>query len=213
MKLVNKLLLSAVVALSALSAQAIDRTKIVDDANDVAPLMIGQKAPDVTLFSSEGEPLQLLEKVSEKPTVVLFYRGGWCPFCNAQLSQIQEIESDLTKMGYQLLAISPDTPSALKKTSSDKSLDYQLISDFQLQATRGFGLAFHIPKQYSDKIESKGSKTARLAGDDKSTLPVPAVFILDKDGIIQFQYVNPNYKVRISPELLLTAAKLALENK
>lgn len=211
MQYLLKLCVATLLAVSAMAVNAIDRTQVVDDPNDVAPLLIGQKAPDITLFDSEGAPFKLLEKVSEQQTILLFYRGGWCPFCNAQLSQVQQIEEDLRAMGYQLLAISPDTPSALAKTSKDKALDYQLISDFQLEATRKFGLAFHIPNEYREKIESIGGKTARLAGDDKSTLPVPAVFILDQEGVIQFQYANPNYKVRIEPELLLTAARLAAE--
>ncbi|AOE50409.1 peroxiredoxin-like family protein [Kangiella sediminilitoris] len=213
MKLFSKLCLMLVMLVSAKLVSAIDRTQVVDDPNDVSPLLIGQAAPDIMLFDSEGAPFSLLEKISKQPTIIVFYRGGWCPFCNAQLSQLQDIQDELKDLGYQLLAISPDTPSELNKTSKDRELDYQLISDFQLKATRQFGLAFHIPNDYRDKVESIGGKTVRLAGDDKSTLPVPAVFVFDKDGIIQFQYANPNYKVRIEPELLLTAAKLALEKQ
>ena len=213
MKRLLQLTALTLMALLSFSALALDRTKVVDDPNNVSPLMIGQDAPEIILFSSDGKPFNLREKIAQKPTVLLFYRGGWCPFCNAQLSQIQEIEDDLSDLGYQLLAISPDTPSALQKTSEDKELSYELISDYQLKATREFGLAFHISEDYNQKVKSIGGKTARLAGDDKSTLPVPAVYIFDTDGMIQFQYANPNYKVRIKPELLLTAAKLALEEK
>ncbi|MBV35480.1 MAG: redoxin [Rickettsiales bacterium] len=213
MKRILQLTLFILVSSLSVGALALDRTNVVDDPNDVSPLMIGQNAPEMMLFTSDGTPFSLQEKISQKPTILLFYRGGWCPFCNAQLSQIQEIEDDVAAMGYQLLAISPDTPSALQKTSKDRKLGYELISDYQLKASRQFGLAFHISDEYNQKVKSIGGKTARLAGDDKSTLPVPAVFILDTDGVIQFQYVNPNYKVRIKPELLLTAAKLALEDK
>ncbi|GAA0199740.1 peroxiredoxin-like family protein [Kangiella japonica] len=211
MKRVLQIILFILTGTLSVGALALDRTQVVDDPNNVSPLLIGQSAPEMMLFTSEGAPFSLRKKLAQKPTILLFYRGGWCPFCNAQLSQIQEVEDEISAMGYQLLAISPDTPSALQKTSKDKNLGYELISDYQLKATRQFGLAFHISDEYNQKVKSIGGKTARLAGDDKSTLPVPAVFILDTDGVIQFQYVNPNYKVRIKPELLLTAAKLALE--
>lgn len=213
MKRISQLALFILIGSLSVGVLALDRTQVADDPNHVSPLLIGQSVPEMMLFSSDGKPFSLQEKLSKKPTILLFYRGGWCPFCNAQLSQIQEIEEDIVAMGYQLLAISPDTPSALQKTSKDKKLGYELISDYQLKATREFGLAFHITDEYSRKVKSIGGKTARLAGDDRSTLPVPAVFILDTDGVIQFQYVNPNYKVRIKPELLLTAAKLALGDK
>lgn len=193
------------------SVLALDRTAIADDANHVTPLLIGQQAPDIYLWNTEGKPFRLLEKVKKKPTILLFYRGGWCPFCNAQLSQIQEIESELVTMGYQLLAISPDTPDELVQSSETRKLSYELISDFQLEATRGFGLAFHIGDDYANKIEELGGKAVKAEGDIQSALPVPAVFILDQDGVIKFEYINPNYKVRIEPELLLAAAKVALE--
>lgn len=188
-----------------------DRTEIVENASEVSPILIGETIPNVTLFDVNGAPLNLLEIAKAKPTIVLFYRGGWCPFCNAQLSQIQAIESDIEKLGYQLLAISPDTPDALKKSSKGKELGYQLISDFNLEAVRQFGLGFYIPKNYSDRIQSVGGETQSLKGDERSILPVPAVFILDTKGVIQFEYVNPNFKVRIKPELLLDAAMYALE--
>ncbi len=188
-----------------------DRTIIVEDAAQVSPILIGETVPAVTLFDAKGTPFNLLEKAAEKPTILLFYRGGWCPFCNAQLSQIQKVEKQIRDLGYQLIAISPDTPDALKMAMSDKELDYQLASDFNLDAIRQFGLGFYIPKSYSDRVASVGGKTQSLEGDDRSILPVPAVFILDQKGVIQFEYVNPNFRVRIKPELLLDAARYALE--
>ncbi len=209
----NLFIIIALLSLSLFSVNvnALDRTKVAEKASDVAPLLIGETIPDITLFSSEGAPLNLRQKVAEKPTILLFYRGGWCPFCNAQLSQIQMAEEEIRKLGYQLIAISPDTPDALKKSISERELDYQLVSDFALQATRQFGLAFYIPKNYSDKISKHGGKTQSLDGDERSILPVPAVFILDQKGVIQFEYVNPNFKVRVKPQLLIDAARYALE--
>ncbi|NVK21072.1 MAG: AhpC/TSA family protein [Kangiellaceae bacterium] len=189
------------------------KNTIATDANLVSPLLIGQQIPDVTLWTPQGKPFALKDAVARKPTILLFYRGGWCPFCNAQLSQIQMIEKDLSQLGYQLLAISPDTPDALQMTSRDKDLSYQLISDFQLAASIGFGLAFNISDEYAEKMRGVGGTPVRALGDDKSTLPVPAVFIVDQKGIIQFEYINPNYKVRIEPELLLTAAKITINKQ
>ncbi len=190
--------------------KAIDRTQIAEKASDVAPILIGETIPDVTLFSPEGKPLNLKQEVAKKPTILLFYRGGWCPFCNAQLSQIQQVEAKIKDLGYQLIAISPDTPDALKKSIKERELDYQLASDFNLQATRQFGLAFYISKKYNDKVKSIGGKTQKLEGDERSILPVPAVFILDQEGVIQFEYVNPNFRVRVNPQLLIDAARYAL---
>ncbi len=211
MKILINLLIGITLMLANISTEALDRTIIAEDASKVAPILIGETIPDVTLFNAKGTPVRLLEEAAKQPTILLFYRGGWCPFCNAQLSQIQEVEGKIKELGYQLLAISPDTPDALKMSMKERELDYQLISDFNLQATRQFGLGFYIPKKYSDLIAKHGGKTQALESDERSILPVPAVFILDKEGVIKFEYVNPNFKVRIQPELLLKAAELALE--
>ena len=215
--MINKKVILAALLFFPLIAFSMDetpeKTVVADNANLVSPLLIGHKIPDIMLWSTQGKPFKLRDKVAQKPTVLLFYRGGWCPFCNAQLSQIQKIDQQLNELGYQLLAISPDTPDALLKTSKDKELSYELISDFQLAATIGFGLAFNIPDDYAKLIAKHGGKPVQAAGDNKSTLPVPAVFILDKEGYIQFEYINPNFRVRVSPELLLTAAKLSLDNQ
>lgn len=199
--------------LFALEKQVAMVKPIAEKANLVSPILIGETIPDVTLFDSSGTPINLRKEAAKKPTILVFYRGGWCPFCNAQLSQIKTIEKDIAALGYQLLAISPDTPDALMKTSKGKELGYRLISDFNLMATKAFGLGFYIPDNYSMKIKGKGWKTQSLKGDSRSVLPVPAVFVLDRESVIQFEYINPNFKVRIEPEMLLLAAKLALKEK
>ncbi|NVJ65483.1 MAG: AhpC/TSA family protein [Gammaproteobacteria bacterium] len=210
-KLTLMMILMALLGFNA-SAHGLDRTKIAEKPAEVTPILIGETVPDVTLFSTDGVPFKLREKAAKQPTIVLFYRGGWCPFCNAQLSQIQAAEEQIRELGYQIIAISPDTPDELNKSITDKKLDYQLASDFSLETIRKFGLAFYVPKEYSDKIKSVGGQTHYLEGDSRSILPVPAVFILDQAGSIQFEYVNPNYKVRVNPQLLVDAARYALEN-
>ena len=86
------------------------------DATKVRPLSAGEKAPAATLRNPEGKEIDLAAKYAQKPTVLIFYRGGWCPYCNAHLGQIATAEPELLRMGYQVLAISPDRPEELAKT-------------------------------------------------------------------------------------------------
>ena len=81
---------------------------------DISPLLSGENIPQVKLSDATGQPFDLNAAVSLKPTILIFYRGGWCPYCSKQLAGLQEIEEDLTKMGYQLLAVSTDSPDNLK---------------------------------------------------------------------------------------------------
>lgn len=170
-------------------------------AEDVSPLLAGEQIPVLKLRKSTGEMFDLNKAVSQKPTILVFYRGGWCPYCSKQLSGLQEIEKDLTKMGYQVIAISTDSPDNLNKTMGKEKLSYTLLSDADLNAAKRFGIAFKSPKSYDKFLpETSGGKNI-----DK-LLPVPSVFILNKKGSILFEYINPNITQRLSAPLLKAAA-------
>ncbi|TBO43601.1 peroxiredoxin family protein [Pedobacter kyonggii] len=170
-------------------------------AEDVSPLLAGEQIPVLQLRKSSGEKFDLNKSVSETPTILVFYRGGWCPYCSKQLSGLQEIEKDLTKMGYQIVAISTDSPENLNKTMDKEKLSYTLLSDADLNAAKRFGIAFKSPKSYDKFLpETSGGKNT-----DK-LLPVPSVFILNKKGNILFEYINPNMTQRLSAPLLKAAA-------
>lgn len=168
---------------------------------DISPLLIGEQIPVLRLPRSSGEMFDLNKSVSETPTILVFYRGGWCPYCSKQLSGLQEIEKDLTKMGYQVIAISTDSPDNLNKTMNKEKLSYTLLSDADLNAARRFGIAFKSPESYDKFLPatSGGKNVDKL-------LPVPSVFILNKKGNILFEYINPNITQRLSASLLKAAA-------
>jgi peroxiredoxin len=170
-------------------------------AEDISPLLAGEQIPVLQLRKSSGEIFDLNKSVSETPTILVFYRGGWCPYCSKQLSGLQEIEKDLTEMGYQVIAISTDSPENLNKTMAREKLSYTLLSDADLNAAKRFGIAFKSPKSYDKFLpETSGGKNI-----DK-ILPVPSVFILNKKGNILFEYINPNITQRLSAPLLKAAA-------
>jgi thiol-disulfide isomerase/thioredoxin len=94
---------------------ALDSTQIADSAQSITPLLIGQTAPNSTLHTVDGDPVSLKALTMQKTTVLIFYRGGWCPYCNRQLAGLKDIESQLDQLGYQILAISPETPAQLQE--------------------------------------------------------------------------------------------------
>ena len=80
-----------------------------------------------------------------------------------------------------------------------------------MKGAKAFGIAFHLDKEKWDQYKSYGFDLADYTGESHQMLPVPAVFIIGKDGVIKFSYVNPNYRVRLDPDVLLAAAKAALK--
>jgi peroxiredoxin len=206
-----KIGLTSFVLILTLQAHALDRTQIADTAENVTPLLIGQTAPNSTIQTVDGDPVSLKALTMQKPTVLIFYRGGWCPYCNRQLAGLKDIEGQLDELGYQILAISPETPAQLQQQKLQTKFSVTLLADPDLEAISGFGIGFYVPDAQRTTYKSKWD--INLTSDKTSgtaVLPAPAVFILDTKGRVLFSYVNPDIKTRISPELLYQAAKLSL---
>lgn len=173
------------------------------------PLKIGDTIPDVKLRTEEDKEVSLRKLVSEKPTVLIFYRGGWCPFCNRHLQSLAGIEDDLNKAGAQLLAISMDQPAKLKATPDRDKLHYRLLSDSDAAAAKAFGIAFKVDDATVEKYKGYGINLEAASGKDHHILPHPAVFVADTGGKIRFAHVNSDYKVRLEPKRILEAAQSA----
>ncbi|MBA4149033.1 MAG: AhpC/TSA family protein [Verrucomicrobia bacterium] len=172
-----------------------------------APLKVGDSIPDVTLRTEENKEVKLRGLTAKQPTVLIFYRGGWCPFCTRQLKDLAGIESDLKKQGAQLLAISMDQPSKLKETPDRENLGYRLLSDSDASAIKAFGLAFKVDDATVEKYKSYKIDLEAAAGRNHHLLPHPAVFVVNTNGVIRFAHVNTDYKVRLAPEKILEAVQ------
>ena len=171
-------------------------------AEDISPILIGETLPNASFQNAEGKFVQLKALLEEKPTVLVFYRGGWCPYCNVQLSGLVEIEKDILELGYQIVAISPDDYKNLQSTIENNSTKYKLLSDPNGKFIQEIGIAFKTSSSLKEYIIGKGQK-----GETSSVMPAPTLMIVDKKGVIKFEYINPNYKERISGEMLLSVLK------
>ena len=174
-----------------------------------SPLKIGLKMPEVTLQDSTGASYKLTESLANGPAILIFYRGGWCPYCNSQLREMGAIEPELLKLGYRMFAISSDSPADLAKTVDKNTLKYKLLSDTSMTATRALGLAYRVDAKTVAQYKEYGIDLSK----SNNLLPVPAVYLVGRDGIVDFSYVNPDYKTRVPGDLILAAAKIFAEKK
>ena len=184
-------------------------TTLAQAQTNSAPLKVGDAIPDVKLRTEENQEVSLPKLVAEKPTVLIFYRGGWCPFCTRHLKDLVGIEEDLKKEGAQLLAISMDTPAKLKETPGRDKLGYQLLSDSDAVAIKAFGLAFKVDDKTVEKYKGYGINLDAASGKDHHLLPHPAVFVVDPSGKVRFVHFNADYKVRLEPAKILEAVRAA----
>ena len=177
-------------------------------AEDICPVLIGQSIPDAVLKTPDNAPLKLTSAIAEKPTLLIFYRGGWCPFCNQHLGGLQSIESELLGMGFQIIAVSPDRPEKLNESVESQELSYRLLSDSDMTVAKALGIAFRVDDATVEKYKTEYRIDIEAdSGQTHHLLPVPSAFLVGRDGTIQFSYVNPNYQVRMNPEVLLEVAK------
>ena len=177
-------------------------------ASEVQPLLIGAKIPSVSVTSESGEAVELRSLTKGKHTALVFYRGGWCPYCNRHLQALGQAEAELLELGYQIIAISPDSAENLRSAEKDSDLNYSLFSDAGLEAASAFGIDFEIDKGTLLKYKTFGIDLEKSSGGaNKNRLPVPAIFLITPSNEISFQHVDPDYRYRLSTRLLLAAAK------
>jgi peroxiredoxin len=174
---------------------------IPKSAIDIAPLLIGEKIPNSILKTSENVIVSLSDLISKKKTVLVFYRGGWCPYCNMHLSALAEAEKQILDLGYQVVAVSPDSPENLKITEEKDKVKYTLLSDSKGDLIKALGVAFEAPENYKSVINVHSN------GLNTNALPVPSLFVVNTDGEILFEYISPDFKHRITSELLVSVLK------
>ena len=187
------------------------------DATDVTPLLAGMSIPTFKAKNIEGKEITFSADSIKKPFVLTFYRGGWCPYCNAHLGEMRQVERQLKDMGFDVFFISPDQPNHLINSLKDhklkKNIDYKLLSDSSMSVAKAFKIAFKVEDETVEKYKNWGIDLEKASGHKHHLLPAPATFLVGTDGVIQFQYVNPDYKIRLAPSILMAAAQDYLKRK
>ncbi len=194
-----KLKIRSLIILLIITFSGYGQSMVPVNPNDISPLLIGEDIPNLNVKDINGQPVNLKSLYKSKPVVFIVYRGGWCPYCNVHMAQLRDIEADIIKAGYDIVAISPDSHENLKVSAGKNDLKYSLYSDADMKLSQALGIAYEAPKRNLALLESSSG------GQNPGMLPVPSVFVVNTEGVIAFEYINPNYKVRITSEMLLAA--------
>ncbi len=177
-------------------------------AEEVHPLLPGMMAASFNAQTADGSVFEFNASRRQKNSILIFYRGGWCPYCNRQLMDLREIDDELVSLGYDLFFISADRPGKLSEGSLSDDPPYTLLSDNEMDVAKAFGIAYKVDEETVARYKRGGLDIEDAAGYSHHLLPAPSVFLIDQDGLIQFQYTNPNYRVRVSRDILLSAARV-----
>lgn len=171
----------------------------------------GARAPQFELPDQEGEPVSSAELLSRGRLVICFFRGRWCPFCVAQLEAMNAALPRIQGAGAGLVAISPQTARQSFFMRDQHHLRFPLLSDSLNQVARRFGLVYPIPQEQKQVYSRTFVNLPFLNGDSSWELPIPATYVLERDGTVVYASAHPDYALRPEPEeiirLLLDASR------
>ncbi len=168
-------------------------------------LKVGDSLPDAMLSDASGKSVSLSALNEAGPLVITFYRGGWCPYCNLELKAYQEILGEITNLGGQLVAISPEKPDNSLSTTEKNALTFPVLTDTGNRFAKAVGIAFELPIGLQKLFSGFGMDLEELNADTGWALPVPATFVVDGSGEIVLADVDPDYTRRLEPSDALGA--------
>jgi len=158
----------------------------------------GEKAPLFRLRSDTGDFVALSEALGSGPVVVSFFRGGWCPFCRLELRALAEAHSEIKRLGATLIGLSP-LPNANSYSS------FLILMDTGCRIAARYRIAFTVPPQFRPAYLALGYPGSLEKGPPRWVLPLPATYVIDRNGIVLLSYVDADYTTRLEPAEIAVA--------
>jgi peroxiredoxin len=173
---------------------------------------VGETLTPFTLSDASGSPVSLDQLLETGPTVIVFYRGGWCPYCNLALRTYQrELVPELPTFGARLVAISPQTPDQSLTTVEKAELDFTVLSDPGSRVARSIGIAYQSADDVLEAQHKLGLDLAAVNVEESTQLPRPTVLIVDQKRVVRFVDVQPDYTARTEvADILASLADLSM---
>ncbi len=171
-------------------------------------IKLGQQAPNFELPNQEGQVTSLTALLEKGPAVVTFYRGSWCPYCNLQLRALQARLNDIHDLGAELIAISPQVPDDSLGKDEISQMGFQVLSDQGAKVAVGYGVAWEVPEFLLEHMRvDRGLDLETVNNGNGNVLPIPATFVISKEGVVVWRYVDVDYRTRSEPEDIIKALK------
>jgi peroxiredoxin len=166
-------------------------------------LKAGDRAPDFTLDDPEGKQVSSRDLLAKGPLVASFYRGVWCPYCNMDLQALEATLPEILSRGASLVAISPQTRANSRRSERENKLSFPILTDAKSAVAAAFGIRFALPDYLIALYKGFKNDLAIINDDPSWVLPMPARYVIGRDGVIAYAEVNPDYTRRPDPSELL----------
>jgi peroxiredoxin len=158
----------------------------------------GQPAPDVAATDLDGHRVHLKELTARGPVLLIFYRGGWCPFCNFQIRALAAAVPEFARRGITPVAVSVDRPQEGMKTKATYSLSFPVLSDTELSFVEGFHVVNKLPDAEVQRLRGFGMDLEAASGRASHVIAVPSMFLIDRAGVVRWAHSDTDYKTRPS---------------
>jgi len=155
--------------------------------------------PDFELANQHNELRRLSDYLADFPVVLNIYRGGWCTYCNMEMKALHGVQNEIESYGARLVGMAPETPDRALSTAEHAGIAIDVLSDTGNWMAEQIGLVFELPQALRPIYEKFGIDIPAFNGDDSFKLPVPATYIIARDGVIVYDFVNADYTLRLEP--------------
>lgn len=166
-------------------------------------LFIASKAPDFRAKDQAGNEVRLKDLLKKGKVVLVFYRGYWCPYCNKELSRIQDSIGLIRSKGATVVAVSPEMPENVAKTVEKTKADYPVVYDEGMKIMKAYDVEYEMQENTVTRYRNAGLDIEKINGANGKNLPVPAIYIIDKESKITYRFFEPDYKKRPSVREIL----------
>lgn len=167
----------------------------------------GDPIPAFLLPDAEGRLVASDDLLARGPLVINFFRGNWCPYCRQTLKALEAALPEIAAAGGQLVALTPDTGHHLADTKRIQRLSYEILSDVDGTVGLQFGVLFRAPAAYRELLAGHGIDLAERHGNDGGFIPLPATYVVDRDGIVRYAFVDIDFTRRAEPAAVLAALR------
>jgi peroxiredoxin len=173
--------------------ESVKESGILDNA-----LNVGDKAPNFKLNNALGEPVELYQYLKKGKVVLTWYRGGWCPYCNLTLHQLQLELPEFNANGVNLIALTPELPDKSLSTAEKHDLKFEVLSDTGNKIANEYGIVFKLTDDVAEAY-TKSFGMNDYNGDKSNELPLAATYIINEEGKIVYAFLDADYRNRAEP--------------
>jgi peroxiredoxin len=168
----------------------------------------GEPFPYFMLPDENGHLVAFDDLIASGPLVISFNRGHWCNYCRLELSALQAIAPYIRGCGASIVSITPELPAFWQPSKEESGITYPLLCDLDLSVSLSLGLAIPIGERIAALLTGDGTVLSQLNGGIGWLLPIPATFIVARDGTIAACQVDPDFRRRLDPAKIVAALRM-----